>query len=803
MMALFMHSIVMDTNTEDAMHAGVCPQEWLTVCQELYCAAWHWVADHPDAAPAEIERILTAACTYLRVRLTDDLARQHVGGDAVPDGAQAAAPALIRLAPAIWRCQGVDHLVRITGIAGYSHDGHVLYLTDAQSRTGIPLHEIVRYVDDPADSSASRVPAALPPASSPVGPPAPTLRVTAPDATDGRMLALVASLLFPATTPVRVERLTIDADTIILTLTATQTVGCCPTCGMPSQRCHGSYLRTLADCSWAERPVVLQVRVRRFVCASTTCSRRTFPASLPDLMPRSARRTLRLTTRLRQIGTALGGRAGARLAHAQARPTSPTTVLRLVQAGVSPPARAPRVLGLDDWAFKKGQTYGTILVDLEARRPIDLLPDRSADSVATWLQTHPGAEIICRDRAPAYADGVTRGAPQAIQVADRFHLLQNMREALQRLCERQQPALRAASTPPGADTATPAPGDSVPPAPPAGEPPGDAPVPAVVPPVAPDSAAAIPPDGAPPDDAPVPGVVRSASPDSAAAIPDPGSGRMTNSAQLRQARRAQRYARYAEVHTLHAQGLGKRAIARQLGISRATVRSFLAAATFPERATRTTAASTLDPYKPYLQEQVRAGVQNARQLWEAICAQGYAGSASRVRQYVGTLRVGRMGRGSRESTPPPDPGTTDRAATVVPPAPRPRRVSARQAAWLLVCPAPQRTAVQQAQVDRLLEASPELARAHTLAQDFGTLIRKRQRAQLDPWLAAALDSKLEEVSSFARGLQQTYAEVAAALELSWSNGQVEGQVNRLKTIKRQLYGRAKFALLRAMVLAPG
>jgi len=111
MMALFMHTMMVDTNEEDAMHAGVCPQEWLTVCQDLYRAAWHWVADHPDVAPAEIERILTAACAYLRVRLTYDLTRQHACGDAVPDGAKADAPALIRPAPAVWRCQGVDHLV--------------------------------------------------------------------------------------------------------------------------------------------------------------------------------------------------------------------------------------------------------------------------------------------------------------------------------------------------------------------------------------------------------------------------------------------------------------------------------------------------------------------------------------------------------------------------------------------------------------------------------------------------------------------------------------------------------------------
>ncbi len=541
---------------------------------------------------------------------------------------------------------------------------------------------------------------------------------------------MLANLLLPALPGLQLNEITAEEATITLVLTMTAPSADCPLCHLASRRIHSRYMRKIADLPWATIPVRVHLRLRRFFCDQPDCRRRIFAERLDPAIAPYARRTRRLESLLGSVAAALGGEAGAPLARHWGLPTSPNTLLRLLRRMPDPVTPTPRVLGVDDWAKRKRHTYGTILVDLERHRPVDLLPDREPASLAAWLRDHPGVEIITRDRSSDYAQGAADGAPQAVQVADRWHLLGNWRDALQRLLERHPEQLRAAAQQ-VAEATTLAPQET-------------------------------------------PSEATSTSTGPASQVPMLAAevARPPSTAEVR----------YADIQALRRAGLSQRAISIQLGLHRQTVRRYFQATQVPERGRGLQCISSVQPYWGYLQQRWAEGCHDGKQLWKELQQQGYHGSYSSV---------------YRALTHFPRTGTRRAMAQCSGEAPR---LSAPQAAWLLVRPAEDLTPPEEAKRAALLEKCPAAVVAYRLAQRFGQMVRERQVENLEAWFNEAAASSVTELQNFAASLRRDEPAVRAALTLPWSNGPVEGHVNRLKTIKRQMYGRGNFDLLRRRIL---
>jgi transposase len=484
---------------------------------------------------------------------------------------------------------------------------------------------------------------------------------------------------------------------------------------------HGWYQRHAQDLPCIGDNTRLQLRVRRFRCANPACPQKTFVEQFPDWLPRYARRTDRLTGLVRDVGFEVSAESARRILGHVRVVTSGDTVLRIVKRTVIVTNTSPRVVGLDDWAIRKGHRYGSIMVDHETGRVIELVKGRLDEDIEPWFAAHPEIEIVTRDRSTDYRKGLEAAAPQAIQIADRFHLLMNLRQLAQQIAADAYNRLKKL---------------------------------------------------------PVPDDLRAKCPVYA----------RSNSEQRRMvASRQKRLDLYNEVQRLKAEGLKVSKIALHLQRNYTTIRGYFRAETFPERMPGRAPHSILMPYVDYLDQRFAAGCTSSSQLMQEIQAQGYPGSISLVSKWLKAKRIL-----AGEDPVVVETGLAITNSSAILP-------SAYKLSWLLVLD-PDELDVDNKKMLAHVCGDETVQHFHALAQAFRLFIKQRSVTDFDVWLGTADQSPIKDVCNFAKSLRSEYIFIRAALEHEWSNGHTEGQVNRLKFIKRQMYGRASFELLRQKVL---
>jgi transposase len=550
-------------------------------------------------------------------------------------------------------------------------------------------------------------------------------------------------VLLPHLRQVVVDRVDRAADCLALVARSAAASAVCPGCGTPSTRVHGRYQRCLRDTPLGGVPVVIRLQVRRFACRTAGCGRRTFAEQIPGLTTPHARYSPPLRAALTTIAVAVAGRAGARLAAALGMAAGRDTLLRLLRAVPLPDVGTVTVLGVDDFALRRGHVYGTVLIDMATHRPVDVLPGRDAEPLAQWLRTHPGVQVICRDRAGAYADGARDGAPDATQVADRWHLWHNVGEAVDKTVTAHHACVRAYTAA-------------------AAEAPPPPPEPEVERQPEPD-----PDTGAKPAQTPRP-------------EPEPADERDACGRERNLVVRTRE--RWTAVQQLAAAGCSISAIAGQLELDRSTVRRFARATSIDELLVKATnRTSVLDGFAEHLTTRFTAGITDAAALHTDLQQLGFTGSVQTVRRYLRPLR-------NADALPTTRPAPR-------PAVPKPRRITR----WIMTDPDHLDTN-DKAAFTTVLAGCPELAALAGHVRDFADLMNKHRGDRLTDWIHAVDADNLPHLHSLTTGLRRDLAAVTAGLTLPYSSGPVEGNVNRIKTIKRQMYGRAGFDLLRKRIL---
>ncbi len=538
-----------------------------------------------------------------------------------------------------------------------------------------------------------------------------------------------------------------DDELVTLHLQSTQPSADCPLCHQAAMRVHSHYQRTVADLPGGARRVRLRLQVQKFYCDNAACDRTIFVERITPFVAPWARMTTRLNHALRTIGLATCGRLGARLATRLGMPVSWLTIIRRMMTDIAPAPTSVTHVGIDDFAFRRRHHYGSLLVNLDAHTLIDLLPDRTVETATAWLQSHPEIVVVSRDRGDIYAGAAQRALPDAQQVADRFHIVKNFADALEPIFARNWASLPSPDTMIFRDAPSPSPS---PPTPALRELPQSLPA------------------------------ERAVARRVAARTPEV------------QARFAVKQQQFAEVMTLAATPMSPQHIAATLGLSPRTVSRWIQTGQHPGSRPRRPYPRMLDSFAGYLRRRWHQGCQDTNVLWQEVQAHGFRGSQRTLYRFVEILKAEHPRPPHIPPVSPSELPPLDFAFLL--------DYSYRDALWWFIRAPAKLSARLTSAVEALCHVSLPLRHLYTLAQSFVGMVRTRCGEQLDGWLAEAHQCEFPEVRRFAQGVVRDYAAVHAGLTEIYSNGMVEGFVNKIKMVKRVMFGKAGFALLRQRTL---
>jgi transposase len=521
-------------------------------------------------------------------------------------------------------------------------------------------------------------------------------------------------------------RLNSSPTKIIAVICPKQSTSLCPKCRQPATRIHSTYQRRLADLPWHGVALHLDLHARKWFCDTLGCPRRIFTERFPNVVRPYARRTIRLDMWFTAVGLALGGEAGARLLRDLGLVTSPDAVLHHIRTLAVPLSTDLQVIGGDEFAFRRGRVFGTVIVDLLTHQVVDLLSSRDTAVVAQWLHERPTIRMVSRDRAQNYGEAIRQGAPDAQQIADRFHILQNLTERVEIVLRAHKEALKTKR------------GDLL---------------------------------------------------ESLPTLLNQTPALHERSQDVWEQRRQL----YEQVQALKARGINPPSIAKVLGKSRSTVYLYAQMTSPPDRLRMTNGALRPVPaYLPFILQRWNDGCRNATQIWRELQALGKHYSLRTITRQVTILR---REQGVGQSFAPVSP-----QEQYHPQAPPPPALTAHQAARVFMKEPTKLSAQEQSQLALIWEHDAQLATVYALAQRFCRMIRTHDNTDLETWLNEMSHSAQATLVSFAASLHKDLDAVSAGISSLFSQGPVEGHVNRIKLIKRSSYGKMGFATLRQRTL---